>query len=65
MSDWPPRFQMAEMTPDEAGKFLRQTAETTAMNSQNWDNFEAIAAGFIGDAYKAGRMAATENVDTE
>lgn len=45
---------MKEMTPPEAGKFLRNLAELTATNSKNWDNYEAIATEFIAAAYKAG-----------
>jgi hypothetical protein len=48
-------FQIGMMTPDEAGKFLRQTAELRAANPQNWESFEAIATQMIRDAYKAGK----------
>ena len=54
MSD-PVRFQTATMTPAEAGQFLRRIAETTAVASQNWDNFQAIAESMITSAMEAGR----------
>lgn len=54
-------FQMVEMTPENAAKFLRQAAETTARSSQDWDNFEAITKGFISDAYKAGESTHNAN----
>lgn len=47
------KMQMAAMTPAEAGKFLRNIAEMTARYSQNWDNFETIAADLIKSAYEA------------
>jgi hypothetical protein len=42
-------------TPEEGAKKLRQFAELTAHNSQNWDNFEAIALEFITAAMNAAR----------
>ena len=52
----PVRFKMTEMTPDEAGRFLRQLGETCAVTDK-WDAFQEIATQFIGDAYKAGQDA--------
>lgn len=51
----PVRFRMAEMTPEEAGAFIRNIAELTAANSQNWDNFEQIVVGMINSAMDAAR----------
>lgn len=48
MGEWPPRFHM-EMTPAEAGQFLRRLGECC----RDWDAFEKVATGFINDALKA------------
>lgn len=50
-----PRFKMADMTPAEAARFIRQIAETTAAASQNWDNFQSICESMIVSAMEAGR----------
>ena len=54
---------MAEMTPEQAGKMLRQLAERTFVNSKNWDNYEAICVQFITDAYKGGKAAALTSAE--
>ncbi len=41
------------LTPEEAAKKLREFAELTASNSQNWDNFEKIARDMLVAAMKA------------
>ena len=48
------KFHM-DLTPESAGKLLRDMAERTASASRNWDNFEALATQLVGDAYNAGR----------
>jgi hypothetical protein len=58
MSEWPPRFRMAEMTPTEAAKFLRNLCEATVKGSGDWDNMQEIFAQFLTDAYKGGKAAA-------
>jgi hypothetical protein len=45
------KFQMAEMTPAEAAKFVRQIAET----SQDWTALEAVIESVILSAMDAGR----------
>lgn len=61
--DFPPRLQMAAMTTAEAGKFLRQIAETTAHASQNWDNFQSIAESMFTSAMDAGRQFGHEEAE--
>lgn len=60
----PVRFRMKEMTAEEAGKFLRQMAEMTAAHSQNWDNFQEIAASMFTSALEAGRAFGKAERDT-
>jgi hypothetical protein len=59
MSDWPPRFKMAEMTPAEAAKFLRNLCEQTVKGSRDWDNMQEIFTQFLTDAYKGGQQSAS------
>ena len=54
------KFHM-DLTPELAGKLLREMAERTAAASRNWDNFEAIAVQLVGDAYNAGKNAVSED----
>lgn len=49
------QFTMAEMSVDDAAKFLRNVAEVTAGNSQNWENFQGMAKTVIQAALDAGR----------
>lgn len=44
-------LELGVMTPAEAGKFLRQMAEMTTRNSQNWDSYEAIATSILQSAF--------------
>lgn len=39
---------------DEAAKMVRQIAELTAKNSNNWDAFEALAKDVLKQTYEAG-----------
>ena len=38
------------MTVEEAAKFLRNTAELTARNTQNWDNYQRICLDMLKSA---------------
>ncbi len=46
------------LTPREAGRKLREYAELTSKASQNWDNFEQLAASIIAQAYAGGKQTA-------
>ena len=58
------KFHM-DLTPESAGKLLRDMAERTASASRNWDNFEAIATQLVGDAYNAGKAEERARNDEE
>ena len=52
------KLKTAPMNVADAAKMLRNIAELTARNSQNWENFEQIAAELIKSAYEGGRDSA-------
>jgi hypothetical protein len=54
------RFTMVDMTPEEAGKFLRNMCELTASQSRDWDNMQTMITQFLTDAYKGGKSAGIE-----
>jgi hypothetical protein len=61
----PLRFHMAEMTPADAAQFLRNACQTTAENSRDWDNLQAILEQFVTDAYKGGLAAGRAAAEAE
>lgn len=56
-AEWPPRFKMADMTPAQAAKMLRDLCELTVKGSRDWDNMQEIFESVITSAYKGGQIA--------
>jgi len=52
----------AIMTVDETAKFLRDAAELTASNSQNWDIFQAICKTVLAAAVSTRKPPNAEKV---
>lgn len=54
------KMNLGTMTLEQAAQWLRQAAEMTASNSQNWNNFEAICLQMLTDAQRAAQPSAAK-----